>query len=133
MILNEKGVWMAAQSKAEEIAPHVVYEFERLIEDARNLITLAGTIVSSGPALPGAGGDKESTNRALESLLLHARNVYDFFFVAPRKGFPDVSVQQYLEHGQAWTPDPAVLCPYLLGQQQRLNRSVPHLSYDRLK
>src|SRR5262249_33933657 len=63
---------------------------------------------------------------------LHARSLYDFFFVPPRKNSPDVSIQQFFEDGQAWRPEPAQLCPYLQRERERLNPSIQHLSYDRL-
>jgi hypothetical protein len=123
---------MTVPAQAQQIASHSAYEFERLNEDARELQTLVGTVVSSGRPLPGTGSNQEAVNRALESLLLHARNVYDFFFVAPRNNCPDVSVPHFFEDGQVWTPDLTQLCPYLDGQRERLNRSIQHLSYDRL-
>ncbi len=66
---------MTVPAQAQQIASHIAYEFERLNEDARDLQTLVGTVVSLGRPLPGTGSNQEAVNRALESPLLHARNV----------------------------------------------------------
>jgi hypothetical protein len=104
---------MAIHEKAHQIASHVAYELGQLLEDAREL----------------QASEKNST---LESFLMHARNLYDFFFVAPRPKMPDVSVQQFFDDGETWKPDAIRYCPYLTRERERLNRSIHHLSYDRL-
>jgi hypothetical protein len=137
---------MAVHPNAEQIAPHVTYDVLRFYEDARNLqrrreVIGVGTIVSSGPQLQGGvsapqaqnhPGDQPDVNRSLESFLLHARKLYDLFFVPPRKSAPDVFFEHFLDAGHGWSPDPNQLCPYLHGQRERLNRSIQHLSYDRI-
>jgi hypothetical protein len=123
---------MAIHEQAEGIAWHVRYAFQRMLEDARDLQNRAGGIVSPCPRLAETPSENEPANRAVESFLLHARNVYDFFFTAPRPNMPDVSVQQFFDIGQTWKPDANHYCPYLTRERNRLHRSIQHLSYDRI-
>jgi hypothetical protein len=123
---------MPLHANAEQMASHVAYEVVRLHEDALDLQRRVGTVVSSGPQLQGVAIDQAPVNRSLESFLLHVRNIYDVFFVLPRKNTPDVSFDHFLDAGHGWAPDPARLCPYLHSQRERLNRSIQHLSFDRI-
>jgi hypothetical protein len=120
---------MPVHRLAQQIAPHVKYEFDRLLENARELARIDAAIKSS-QSLPAPGGDKEAMNRALECFLLHARNLYDFFFMRPR--FPDdVLAEHFFSTG--WAVNGSGLCPYLFNERERLNQSIQHLSYNRLK
>jgi hypothetical protein len=118
---------MALHPQAQQIAPYIAYEYHRLLQDARELQRLL-----QGPAVPPEGRCQEEVNRATESLLVHARNIYDLFFVEPQRE-EDVSFKHFLDDGQTWKPDPATRCPYLHGNRRQLNRLLQHLSYDRIK
>jgi hypothetical protein len=109
---------MALHRQAQQIAPHVAYELKMLYHCLRKLATWT---------MPSEDG-----NMAMEAFLLHARNLYDFFFAGMGVGGKDVSVEHFLDAGSEWNPVNSTLSPYLTAQRQRLNRSIQHLSYDRI-
>jgi hypothetical protein len=111
---------MAHHPQAQPIASHVAYEIEMFFS----------TIDRLGRDL---GRDVVEDNRRIEAVLLHARVIYDFLFVLPRSGFPDVSARHFFDDPSMWEPKVTEHCPYLAERRERLNRSLPHLSYDRLK
>jgi hypothetical protein len=81
------------------------------------------------------GRRREEVNRATESFLVHARNIFELFFKEPQEGRPDVSFRHFLddwEDGEGWQPVAAVSCPYLHHNRTRLNRALAHLSYARI-
>lgn len=111
---------MPPHPQAQQIATHIAYEVEMLFRTIDRLER-------------DRGKDVVEDNRRIEAVLLHARVIYDFLFTDPRPSKPDVSAKHFFDSPKQWTGDPATLCPYLTAERERLNRSVPHLSYDRLQ
>ena len=110
---------MAHHPQAQVIASHVAYEIEMFF---RTIDRLEHDL----------GKDVVEDNQRIEAALLHARVIYDFLFVLPRSGSPDVSARHFFDDPSMWEPKVTEHCPYLAERRERLNRSVPHLSYDRL-
>jgi hypothetical protein len=115
---------MAIHPKAKEIAPHVHYELWMLTESIRRLWML-----QREPAV-----DEFQKNLFIEAILTHARVIHEFLFSKRREKFPqDVRAAQFFEGAGDWSPDQSALCPYFNKTNlDRLQRSVHHLSYDRL-
>ena len=69
-------------------------------------------------------GDKALENSTLESFLIHARNIRDFFrfFCSDND---DVLARDYLGR------TPRVKMPYIRKNRRRLNKRIAHLSYSR--
>lgn len=67
--------------------------------------------------------DQALENTALESFLIHARNISDFFQVGGRED--DVLARDFLGL------TPRVKLPYIRKHKKRLNRRLAHLSYSR--
>lgn len=111
---------MAHHPQAQAIASHVAYEIEMFFRTIERLEQ-------------DVGRDVFEDNVRIEGALLHARVIYDFSFVLPRPNSPDVSARHFFDDPSLWEPNVADHCPYLTARRQRLNRSVPHLSYDRLE
>jgi len=111
---------MPVHCQAQQIAPHVAYEVESFFKAIQGLETTGA-------------GDATEMNQRIETALMHARVVYEFLFVPARPNCPDVSARDFFDHPSQWTAERKALCPYLTERKERLNRSVPHLSYDRLK
>ena len=110
---------MAVHPNAQRIANDVAYEVESFFQSLQRLERHLGA-------------DAVDDNQRLENVLLHARVIYDFLFVAPRNKHPDVSALHFFDNTGQWSGNPNTLCPYLTQRRERLNRSVPHLSYDRI-
>jgi hypothetical protein len=74
-------------------------------------------------------------NLTLESILLHARVIYDFLFKEPCSGRPDVSAADFFDRPEHWKPNARILCPFLTDKnnRERINRALAHLSYDRIQ
>lgn len=111
---------MPPHPQAQDIASHVAYEIDMFF---RTIERLARDL----------GKDVVEDNRRIETALLHARVIYDFLFTPPRPDLPDVSARHFFDDPSEWEGMPDTLCPYLKARREQLNRSVPHLSYDRLK
>lgn len=69
-------------------------------------------------------GDQALMNSTLESFLIHARNICDFFRVRSRED-DDVLARDYLGR------TPRVKLPYIRKNKKRLNKRIAHLSYSR--
>ena len=69
-------------------------------------------------------GDQALVNSALESFLIHVRNISDFFRVRRREE-DDVLARDYLGR------TPRVKLPYIRKNKKRLHRRIAHLSYSR--
>lgn len=111
---------MPIHQQAQQIAPHVAYEVESFFQSIERLERLRGQ-------------DVINDNHRIENALSHARVICDFLFAAPRGNCPDVSARHFFDNPSQWTAAPDNLCPYIKQHRERLNRSVPHLSYDRLQ
>ncbi len=73
-------------------------------------------------------------NGALENTLLHARNLLDFFTGSrPYKGAWDESDIRagYFVHGKDWWKSSEL--PYLRAQKANINKSLSHLTFDRIE
>lgn len=111
---------MPPHPQAQQIATHVAYEVEMFFRTIERLER-------------DRGKDVIEDNRRIEAALLHSRVIYDFLFTEPRPNKPDVSAKHFFDSPNQWAVDAKTLCPYLTAERERLNRSVPHLSYDRLQ
>jgi hypothetical protein len=94
-----------------QMAEHVVYEIERFQESIRALARLQKT-----DAL---------WNCALESALLHFRNLRIFFGNKPKGD--EVAAQDYVP---SWAPSQE---PIFYDTRNALNKTLAHLTWDRLK
>jgi hypothetical protein len=91
-------------NQAQDIAPEVLYEW--------NMFEWCANELQKRPE------DYAYRNCLLESFLMHARVLHDFFMFGPKEDA--VSAQDFL------------LCPYLSKERRRLQGMVPHLTYRRL-
>lgn len=111
---------MSVHLKAEQIAFHVCYEYWMFSEAVKQY----------SPAL--RRNQRFQHNLLLESILLHARVIYEFLFSKPKYA-DDVRSKDFFVSPNQWKPDKSklrLLCnPKTL---ERIHRSLPHLSYDRL-
>jgi hypothetical protein len=104
--------------QAKHAAEHLSYELRELNAAVRQLEAVT----------PPTGSEY---NRCVESVLTHARNLMDF--LGDRKKFAsDVWAGDYLDTPNDWVPDMGAAFPYLLRQRERLNRSIQHVTYDRI-
>lgn len=126
----------ADQKCTPEMAQKVFYEFTmfKFLHNRLWLLAeesgafLPGEIVQAGTSLL-ATDDKREVFAQLESYLLHARVLRDFFFRAPK--YPDdVVASDFLPEWSTYCPS---LGTYLNGQELRLNKALAHLSTERLK
>ena len=69
-------------------------------------------------------------NSLLESFLIHARVLYDFFVTPATRD--DISAQHFFDDPNTWANSTQNLCPYLRSERIRLQGMVPHLTYRRL-
>ena len=68
-------------------------------------------------------------NETLESLLVHTRNLYDFFYGSATKE-DDIRAFHFIEGGQqSWRP---AIPEYLRTIQPRINKYLSHLTYSRI-
>ena len=112
---------MALHPKAKEIAWHIGYE-----------IWFFNTAVEAySPAL--RRKQRFQHNLLLESVLVHARVLYEFLFTPPSSKHPkDARAVQFFDNPKQWKPDKSKLCPFLTDNLGRMNRSLQHISYDRI-
>ena len=105
-------------SQAREVAPRVAYEVW-MIREARRLHREAS--------------DRPMKNSLLESFLLHARNLHDFFSRsrADLKGqhATDVIAEDFFDDVAQWKRP---TMPFLDEHRQRIHRSIAHLTYHRV-
>ena len=111
---------MPVHQQAQQIAHHVAYEVELFFRSVERFEQSSGQ-------------DVISDNQCLEDALTHARVIYEFLFRPPRRNCPDVRARHFFDTPSQWTLSSGDLCPYMMKHLERLNRSVLHLSYDRLQ
>jgi hypothetical protein len=112
---------MATHADAKQIAWNVGYEMWIFSEAVREY----------SPAL--RDSERFRHNLLLECVLLHARVIYEFLFTPYNKKYPeDVRAVRLFDDPEQWKPDKSQLCPYLTDNLDRINRSLQHLSYDRI-
>jgi len=109
---------MPLHPQAQKIARYVQYEVDMCIATAAAL---------NGGRM--RGGALE--NALIESFLIHARVLCDFFFF-PSKRKDDVLAKHFFHSDDQWQPDYKKECPYLEANSDRLNKAVAHLSYARI-
>jgi len=103
-------------TQAEEIAPEVLYEW--------NMFEWCANELQKRPE------DYAYRNCLLESFLMHARVLHDFFMFGPKEDA--VSAQDFFDDPSTWQIKSRKLCPYLSKERRRLQGMVPHLTYRRL-
>ena len=112
---------MARHAEAKRIAWSVGYEMWIFSEAVR----------AYSPAL--RRSERFQHNLLLESVLVHARVIYEFLFKRYNSKYPkDVRAVQFFDNPKQWKPDKSKLCPFLTDNLERMNRSLQHLSYDRI-
>jgi hypothetical protein len=73
-------------------------------------------------------------NLLLESVLVHARVICEFMFGKLNSKYPeDVRAVQFFDDPKQWKPDKSRLCPFLMDNLERMNRSLQHISFDRIR
>jgi len=88
-------------------------------------------MVYAAENMPDEDTDKKGHAVALESFLLHARNLIDFLFPRKRHSRKDVVAKHYLSSGERkrlLTPD-----DFLVQTRKEVHSALAHLSLDRLK
>ena len=105
------------KEQVERIAPRVMYEWQML--HSMRFIS------------PQCNGNNPLSHATLESFLVHARNLYDFFF--KERKYDDVLVVDFYRAGDFWSTDQRKACPYIRDNYERLNKSLSHLTYWRIK
>jgi len=72
-----------------------------------------------------------------ESMLIHARNLYNFFFKGDETGPLDIIAADFFAAGNQWNfrhdDHGKKYCPYLFSERQAINSALAHLSWNRLK
>jgi len=76
--------------------------------------------------------DSDSLHRniLLETFLLHARVLRDFFVQNPKGD--DVSASHFYDDPNIWISITSNHCTYLQNNRTRLNKYLAHLTYDRI-
>jgi hypothetical protein len=119
----EKEAQMAVDPRAQAAARFVEYELAMVRDTAEMLRTV-----------PISDANRVTRNVALESLLIHARSLADFFLGdRPPGRRDDILAIDYFDNATTWTQQRARLMPYISVERDRLNRAVAHLSYDRIQ
>jgi len=89
---------------------------------------------TSGP--PVWEEDLIESNRRVETMVLHARVLRDFFFVNPNLpvNATDIVATDFFANAKKdWPHTRGNLSPYLAKNKTRMDRALAHLSYDREK
>jgi hypothetical protein len=111
--------------KAEEIAYHVCYEYWMLSEAAKRYRTALRR------------SDRFQHNMLLEAVLLHGRVICEFLFKPINKKYPnDVRAIHFFDSPKQWKSDKLEALRQSLFPAElleRIDRSLAHLTYDRLK
>ena len=114
---------LRSESQLRNAARHVAYEIDMLLYTARSL----GSLYSSPPS----GLSEPQQNVALESFLLHFRNLRAFLCPSLQAtGVDDVIAGDFLHRSEAIDVGDAAA---LAADKQRLDRMLAHLSYSRDK
>jgi hypothetical protein len=120
--MARKSKFMPTTQQRQEAARYVVYELWMLRECA-NMPT------------PRTQTEK---NVLYEGLARHARALRDFFFTKSNKGQrvthdTDIVAADYFTDSTAWPHTSAVLPTYLGAHKERMDGTLAHLSFQRLK
>ena len=109
--------------KQQRVASKVYYELSMFIETCKRLYEISRQ----------DSQDQFLTNVYLQSFLIHSRNLRDFLTRSRNdRGVhtDDVLAVDFFSGSEKWSPPDVP--PYLKENRIRLNRSLAHLSYDRL-
>lgn len=113
---------MALHSEAQRAAEFVAYEMNMAVDSIDRLIA-------------GISGRWEE-NRALESLLTHARSLFYFFTTSrprPTRFEDDILACDFFDDPPPWPSNASGMLTHLTAEYDRLNKSLPHLSYMRIQ
>ena len=91
----------------------MLYEYWMFKEGIRWLVSLRRSTLAS---------NQVSVNAALEVMLIHARNLLEFFTVGGRSN--DIKMRDFLAF------PPRIALPYLRKNRKRINRKLAHPSYS---
>ena len=86
----------------------------------------------------GLAGQSPMHNALLESFLVHARIVFDFYCKPPSHPTnyhgeeDDVSAEQFFDDPQTWLPIREKLFPKFRGKITEVNKHLAHLTYTRI-
>jgi hypothetical protein len=124
----------------EAIAGDVSYEWDMLRWTYEKLRYEEGELLLSEVTDPqiltefwfGTSHDDRLHSAMLESFLLHARTLRDFFLDDKKKRPDDVLAGDFFEVFETWTEARPSLGPYLSQNKKRLDKSLAHISYARL-
>ena len=112
---------MVAHHELKQIAWNVGYDIWMFSE----------AVQAYSPAL--RGHNRFQHNLLLESVLMHARVIYEFLFAPYNSKYPkDVRAVRFFDTPEQWKPNRFELCPFLTDNLERMNRSLHHLSCDRI-
>jgi hypothetical protein len=100
---------------------HLAYEIKMLREMAA--------------ALRGEGiGPRSFRNALLETFLIHYRNLLDFFYADQRRTLAhDVRAADYVADAKRWRARRPPMDKEAMGNRERVNAQLAHLTYRRLK
>ena len=125
------------QHGSQEVAQNVVYEITmlRYTYDRLEVMEVDVGHIQPGDVMPrvGTGIDTQEGRAAsalVESFLLHARVLRDFFCRSPRPKPDDVIAADFVS---GWVPPADSSYPYLASQKTRLDKALAHLSIARMQ
>ncbi|MGD0898699.1 MAG: hypothetical protein ABR915_12755, partial [Thermoguttaceae bacterium] len=81
----------------------------------------------------GTGRDDRLRSAMLESFLLHARTLRDFLCHDKKRWDDDVLAGDFFKVPETWTKVRPQLGPYLTQNKMRLDKTLAHISYARLR
>ena len=125
---------MPFQFCSEETAAKVKYEFaifDFLCNELAFPCAESASFVPRNVALLGTGhsdADEMRLSALLESLLLHARILLDFFRHTTREQ-DNLMASDFVS---SWSPPQTSGFPYLAGRQRQLNKALAHLAAKRV-
>jgi len=93
------------------------------------------TDVSTGWVPPQYGHqtvDRNNVNMALETFLLHARNLVEFFYTKHKKYSTDVRALDFFENKGSWIGSRPNLTGSLTKIRERAGKELAHLTYKRI-
>jgi hypothetical protein len=129
------------EARASLIASAISYEWEMLystLQSLQDLRRCRADPAGMAPALAaiqfvGTSLNDRLESALLESFLLHARSLRDFFY-SDRKTFKDdVLAGDFFDDPDHWRKVRPLLGPHLSVSRGRLNKALAHLSYERIE
>jgi hypothetical protein len=127
------------EREQEEIASDVAYEWEMLSWTFQTICRRIGKEVVSEADSPfpavwycGTSRDTQEASAMLEPFLLHVRNIRDFLYCNSLQK-DDVLAVHFFVKPNDWIAVRPPLGNYLESLRERINKSLAHLSYARLK